>query len=98
MFEQAANISPKEIKAYRNFVSCLQVEYRLANLSDPANDPFFSVENATSWITSLGYQFYLLQDQPVASVTLQCRGRFYKRIESLPQLCKSCTYRRLKCD
>lgn len=70
MFEQAANISPKEIKAYRNFVSCLQVEYRLANLSDPANDPFFSVENATSWITSLGYQFYLLQDQPVASLSL----------------------------
>ncbi|KAJ7854606.1 hypothetical protein B0H13DRAFT_1903568 [Mycena leptocephala] len=32
-----------------------------AALSDPTNDPFFSVENATTWITSLGFQLYLLQ-------------------------------------
>ncbi|KAJ7851756.1 hypothetical protein B0H13DRAFT_2359851 [Mycena leptocephala] len=55
MFEEAADISPKEIKAYRNF--------------DPTNDPFFSVENATTWITSLGYQLYLLQDDTVVSTS-----------------------------
>jgi hypothetical protein len=33
MFEEAANISPEEIKAYRNFVSCLQLEFRSNNYS-----------------------------------------------------------------
>ncbi|KAJ7842152.1 hypothetical protein B0H13DRAFT_2273623 [Mycena leptocephala] len=60
MFEEAADISPKEIKAYRNFAFP-------EALSDPANDPFFSVENATTWITSVGYQLYLLQDDTVIS-------------------------------
>ncbi|KAJ7911671.1 hypothetical protein B0H13DRAFT_2660420 [Mycena leptocephala] len=62
MFEEAADISPKEIKAYRNFAFP-------AALSDPTNDPFFSVENATTWITSLGYQLYLLQDDTVVSTS-----------------------------
>jgi hypothetical protein len=33
-----------------------------AALSDPNNEPFFSVEDATIWITSLGYQLYLVHD------------------------------------
>jgi hypothetical protein len=33
MFEEAANISPKEIKAYRNFVSCVQLEFWSDNYS-----------------------------------------------------------------
>ncbi|KAJ7835869.1 hypothetical protein B0H13DRAFT_1913360 [Mycena leptocephala] len=58
MFEEAADISPKEIKAYRNLAFP-------AALSDPTNDLLFSVENATTWITSLGFQLYLLQDDTV---------------------------------
>ncbi|KAJ7912488.1 hypothetical protein B0H13DRAFT_1874864 [Mycena leptocephala] len=63
MFEEAANISPKEIKAYRNFALP-------AALSDPTNDPFFSVENATTWITSLGFQLYLLRGDTVVFTSL----------------------------
>jgi hypothetical protein len=28
-------------------------------LSDPAHNPFFSIEEAPSWITSHGYQLFL---------------------------------------
>ncbi|KAJ7511384.1 hypothetical protein B0H11DRAFT_2387169 [Mycena galericulata] len=40
------------------------------SLSDPANDPFFSVENAASWMTSFGYQLFLEQDDSATSATL----------------------------
>jgi hypothetical protein len=33
MFEEAANISPKEIKTYRNFASHLQLEFGSDNYS-----------------------------------------------------------------
>ncbi|KAJ7679782.1 hypothetical protein B0H17DRAFT_1139056 [Mycena rosella] len=36
----------------------------------PTNDPFFSGENATAWITSLGYQLYLEHDDSVIATTL----------------------------
>ena len=36
-------------------------------LGNPAHDPFFSVENAPSWMTSLGYQLYVLHDDSVES-------------------------------
>ncbi|KAF8198855.1 hypothetical protein K438DRAFT_2115658, partial [Mycena galopus ATCC 62051] len=38
-----------------------------AALGNPIHDPFFSVENAPSWMTSLGYQLYVLQDDSVES-------------------------------
>jgi hypothetical protein len=38
-------------------------------LSNPGNDPFFSVDNAAFWISSLGYQLYLLHDDFVTSST-----------------------------
>ncbi|KAJ7774684.1 hypothetical protein B0H14DRAFT_2631897 [Mycena olivaceomarginata] len=62
MFEQAADLSPSEIKAYRNFAFT-------DTLSNPGNDPFFSVDNAAFWISSLGYQLYLLHDDSVISST-----------------------------
>ncbi|KAJ7231976.1 hypothetical protein C8J57DRAFT_1533365 [Mycena rebaudengoi] len=62
MFEQAAELSPSEIKAYRNFAFT-------DTLSNPGNDPFFSVDNAAFWISSLGYQLYLLHDDFVTSST-----------------------------
>ncbi|KAJ7252303.1 hypothetical protein C8J57DRAFT_1665195 [Mycena rebaudengoi] len=62
MFEQAAELSPSEIKAYRNFAFT-------DTLSNPGNDPFFSVDNAAFWISSLGYQLHLLHDDFVTSST-----------------------------
>ncbi|KAJ6533650.1 hypothetical protein B0H19DRAFT_1272287 [Mycena capillaripes] len=62
MFQQASELSPNEIKSYRNFAFTGEV-------SNPAHDPFFSVENAALWITSLGYQLYALHDDSVVSVT-----------------------------
>ncbi|KAJ7481297.1 hypothetical protein B0H11DRAFT_2193481 [Mycena galericulata] len=52
MFETAADIPTGEIKAYRKFAFP-------AALGNATHDPFFSVENAASWITSHGYQLYL---------------------------------------
>ncbi|KAF8180260.1 hypothetical protein K438DRAFT_2171820 [Mycena galopus ATCC 62051] len=60
MFLQAAELSLTEIKSYRNFVFT-------ATIGNPTHDPFFSVENAPSWMTSLGYQLYVLQDDSVES-------------------------------
>ncbi|KAF8145124.1 hypothetical protein K438DRAFT_1992171 [Mycena galopus ATCC 62051] len=62
MFEQAAELSPSEIKAYRNFAFT-------DTISNPGNDPFFSVDNAVFWISSLGYQLYLLHNDSVVSST-----------------------------
>ncbi|KAJ7892618.1 hypothetical protein B0H13DRAFT_2276739 [Mycena leptocephala] len=39
-------------------------------LSDPNNVPFFSVEDAPIWITSLGYQLYLVHDDSEVHPTL----------------------------
>ncbi|KAJ7862404.1 hypothetical protein B0H14DRAFT_2575473 [Mycena olivaceomarginata] len=55
MFPQAADLSPGEIKAYRTWAFTHA-------LGDPDNDPFFSVEDAPSWITSSGYQLHVLHD------------------------------------
>ncbi|KAJ7303133.1 hypothetical protein DFH08DRAFT_977204 [Mycena albidolilacea] len=44
-----------EIKAYRKFAFP-------SALSDPAHSPFFSIEEAPSWITSHGYQLFLTHD------------------------------------
>ncbi|KAJ7835672.1 hypothetical protein B0H14DRAFT_3871012 [Mycena olivaceomarginata] len=55
MFEEAADFTSGEIKAYRKFVFP-------DALAAPDHDPFFSVENAPSWITSLGFQLYLTYD------------------------------------
>ncbi|KAJ7172777.1 hypothetical protein C8R43DRAFT_1208781 [Mycena crocata] len=60
MFEEAANISQREIKAYRKFAFT-------SALAESTHDPFFSVENATQWITSLGYQLYLEHDDSEVS-------------------------------
>ncbi|KAJ7807902.1 hypothetical protein B0H14DRAFT_2609281 [Mycena olivaceomarginata] len=55
MFPQAVDLSPGEIKAYRTWAFTHA-------LGDPDNDPFFSVEDAPSWITLSGYQLYVLHD------------------------------------
>ncbi|KAJ7645699.1 hypothetical protein B0H17DRAFT_1148398 [Mycena rosella] len=55
MFEEAADFTSGEIKAYRKFVFP-------DALAAPDHDPFFSVENAPSWITALGFQVYLMYD------------------------------------
>ncbi|KAJ7259323.1 hypothetical protein C8J57DRAFT_1233688 [Mycena rebaudengoi] len=60
MFLQAAELSLAEIKYYRNFAFTVA-------LGSPAHDPFFSVENAPSWMTSLGYQLHVLQEDSVES-------------------------------
>ncbi|KAJ7858017.1 hypothetical protein B0H14DRAFT_3447534 [Mycena olivaceomarginata] len=52
MFEAAETIPSGEIKSYRDFAFP-------PALGDPAHSPFFSVENASAWITSHGYQLYL---------------------------------------
>ncbi|KAJ7898296.1 hypothetical protein B0H14DRAFT_2557328 [Mycena olivaceomarginata] len=63
MFEQAAELSLSETKAYRKFAFT-------DTLSNPGNDIFFSVDNAAFWISSLGYQLYLLHDESMISGTL----------------------------
>ncbi|KAJ7266080.1 hypothetical protein C8J57DRAFT_1469931 [Mycena rebaudengoi] len=65
MFEQASEFSPSEIKAYRNFAFT-------DTLSNPGNDPFFSVDNAAFWISFLVYQLYLLHHDFVTSSTRWC--------------------------
>ncbi|KAJ7801380.1 hypothetical protein B0H14DRAFT_2615353 [Mycena olivaceomarginata] len=55
MFPQAAGLSPGEIKAYHTWAFT-------DALRDPDNDPFFSVEDAPSWKTSLGYQLHVMHD------------------------------------
>ncbi|KAJ7825909.1 hypothetical protein B0H14DRAFT_2596247 [Mycena olivaceomarginata] len=52
MFEAAETIPSGEIKSYRDFAFP-------PALGDPSHSPFFSVENASTWITSHGYQLYL---------------------------------------
>ncbi|KAJ7829535.1 hypothetical protein B0H13DRAFT_2372596 [Mycena leptocephala] len=63
IFEEATRISPNEIKAYRKYAFP-------TGLSDPNNVPFFSVEDAPIWITSLGYQLYLVHDDSEVHPTL----------------------------
>ncbi|KAF8180454.1 hypothetical protein K438DRAFT_2171413 [Mycena galopus ATCC 62051] len=58
MFEQAAELSPSGIKAYRNFAFT-------DTISNPGNDPFFSVDNAVFWISSLGYKLYFLENPDI---------------------------------
>ncbi|KAJ6527308.1 hypothetical protein DFH09DRAFT_1414272 [Mycena vulgaris] len=58
MFEAAVDIPLGEIKAYKKFIFP-------EVLGDPGHDPFFSGENATSWITSLAYQLFLEHDDSV---------------------------------
>ncbi|KAJ7938731.1 hypothetical protein B0H13DRAFT_2301368 [Mycena leptocephala] len=62
MFEQAAELPLSEIKNYRKFAFT-------EALSDPNHDPFFSAEDAPSWMTPLGYQLYALQDDSATSNT-----------------------------
>ncbi|KAJ7331521.1 hypothetical protein DFH08DRAFT_814832 [Mycena albidolilacea] len=52
MFEAGETIPSGEIKSYRDFAFP-------PALGDPTDSPFFSVENASTWITSHGYQLYL---------------------------------------
>ncbi|KAJ7718067.1 hypothetical protein B0H16DRAFT_1797924 [Mycena metata] len=58
MFEEAANLPRGEVKAYRAFAFP-------DALALPDHDPFFSLENAPSWITSQSLQLYLLHDDSV---------------------------------
>ncbi|KAJ7754876.1 hypothetical protein B0H16DRAFT_1458907 [Mycena metata] len=58
MFEEAANLPRGEVKAYRAFAFP-------DALALPDHDPFFSLENAPSWITSHAFQLYLMQDDSV---------------------------------
>ncbi|KAJ7090164.1 hypothetical protein C8R44DRAFT_892070 [Mycena epipterygia] len=58
MFEVAAQMSPGEIKKYRKFAFS-------PPLGNASHNPFFSVENAPSWITSFGYQLFLEHDETV---------------------------------
>ncbi|KAF8170836.1 hypothetical protein K438DRAFT_1982394 [Mycena galopus ATCC 62051] len=62
MFD-AAEISQGEIKLYRSFMF-------LPALGDCGHDPFSSVENATTWITSCGYQLHLEHDDAQMSLSL----------------------------
>ncbi|KAK7033366.1 hypothetical protein R3P38DRAFT_3313383 [Favolaschia claudopus] len=52
MFPTAADLPLSEIKAYRAFAFP-------DALSNPAHNPYFSVEDAPTWITSQGFQLYL---------------------------------------
>ncbi|KAJ7709399.1 hypothetical protein B0H14DRAFT_2646279 [Mycena olivaceomarginata] len=63
MFPQAAELSPSEIKAYRKWVTSVFSDA----LGDPNKDPFFSVEDAPSRVTSSGYQLHALHDESVIS-------------------------------
>ncbi|KAJ7898108.1 hypothetical protein B0H13DRAFT_1884419 [Mycena leptocephala] len=63
MFEAAETIPSGEIKAYRHFAFP-------PALGDPSHNPFFSVENASSWITSHGYQLYLQHNDSDKSSSL----------------------------
>ncbi|KAJ7733647.1 hypothetical protein B0H16DRAFT_1892739 [Mycena metata] len=58
MFEEAANLPRGEVKAYRAFAFP-------DALALPDHDPFFSLENAPSWITPQSLQLYLLHDDSV---------------------------------
>ncbi|KAJ7040166.1 hypothetical protein C8F04DRAFT_1391946 [Mycena alexandri] len=58
MFEEAADLPRGEVKAYRTFAFP-------DALALPDHDPFFSMENAPSWITSHGLQLYLMYDDSV---------------------------------
>ncbi|KAJ7029523.1 hypothetical protein C8F04DRAFT_1116120 [Mycena alexandri] len=55
MFEEAADFTQGEVKAYRKFAFP-------DALAVPGHDPFFSVEDAPSWVTSHGFQLYLTYD------------------------------------
>ncbi|KAJ7803620.1 hypothetical protein B0H14DRAFT_2613156 [Mycena olivaceomarginata] len=61
MFEAAETIPSGEIKAYRRFAFP-------PALGDPSHNPFFSVENASAWITSHGYQLYLQHNDSESSL------------------------------
>ncbi|KAJ7215836.1 hypothetical protein GGX14DRAFT_391519 [Mycena pura] len=58
-FSAASSLSPNEVKMYRAFMFS-------SNLADPSNQPFFSIENASRWMTALGFQLY--QDHDSTSV------------------------------
>ncbi|KAF8185557.1 hypothetical protein K438DRAFT_1765781 [Mycena galopus ATCC 62051] len=63
MFEEAADLSPGEIKTYRKFVFPDAI-------ADPGHNPFFSVENAPRWVTLHGFQLYLTYDDSVITTSL----------------------------
>ncbi|KAJ7836447.1 hypothetical protein B0H14DRAFT_2589664 [Mycena olivaceomarginata] len=63
MFEAAETIPSGEIKAYRHFAFP-------SALGDPSHNPFFSVENASAWITSHEYQFCLQRNDSDKSSSL----------------------------
>ncbi|KAJ7354257.1 hypothetical protein DFH08DRAFT_804176 [Mycena albidolilacea] len=71
MFPQAAELPLAEIKSYRNFsnypLSTSDIQAFTKALGNPAHNPFFSVENVLSWMTSLGYQLYVLHNDSVES-------------------------------
>jgi hypothetical protein len=80
MFGQAADLTLSDIKADRKFVSpcSFNTSYSFTivhpkafpeKLGVSTHDPFFSVEDPVSWITSLGYQLYVLHDDSAVSVT-----------------------------
>ncbi|KAF8218094.1 hypothetical protein K438DRAFT_1952938 [Mycena galopus ATCC 62051] len=58
-----AEILQGEIKSYRSFAFP-------PALWDRTHDPFFSVENSITWITSRGYQLYLEHDDAQTSLSL----------------------------
>ncbi|KAF8137737.1 hypothetical protein K438DRAFT_1996766 [Mycena galopus ATCC 62051] len=63
MFEEAADLSPGEIKTYRKFVFPDAI-------ADPGHNPFFSVENAPRWVTLHEFQLYLTYDDSVITTSL----------------------------
>ncbi|KAJ7084812.1 hypothetical protein B0H15DRAFT_802202 [Mycena belliarum] len=63
MFAAAENLSLREVKAYRDFYHSMVIcQVFPGQLGDPTHNPFFPIDNATSWMTSHGYQLYLGHD------------------------------------
>ncbi|CAK5272286.1 unnamed protein product [Mycena citricolor] len=68
MFEEAATLSIGELKRYRAWVSHIEILAGCINtskafpsaLSDRSHDPFLNLRTATQWMTSIGYQTFLL--------------------------------------
>ncbi|KAJ7844619.1 hypothetical protein B0H14DRAFT_2585135 [Mycena olivaceomarginata] len=57
-------------------------------LGDPDNDPFFSVEEAPSWITPSGYQFHALHDD--SEISSRWAPITYERLNSDRPACAEC--------
>ncbi|KAJ7321687.1 hypothetical protein DFH08DRAFT_818550 [Mycena albidolilacea] len=79
MFNTAIDLPQGEIKAYRKFA----FPY---THSDPAHNPFFSIEEVPSWITSHGYQLFLTHNNLETATswdlddasTKQLKGEYYQ--------------------